>query len=441
MTSMRRQLLLHLMIALLAGSIVVGAVSYLSSRDEINELFDGNFKQIALVLEQQKTVLVDSKSVVSDVKELKGEEEFLIQLWTPDLKLIYSTHPQIAFFAPTQDGFDTRVFNGEDWRSYATEANGVIVQVSQSISARHEMIFEITLKMLLPVLLQFPILGLLIWLAVGRSLGSLTVISSSLQKRSETSLQPLSVENIPEEIIPLVKALNDLLTRLDNAMKLQRRFTADAAHELRTPLTAVQLQLELLGRTKDEAEKQDAVEDLTQGVQRSIRLVEQLLAFARLEAEVNAQPAEALDALPLCQDVVKFFSGRADQKNIDLGLVRQEPACLVSNAESVRTVVNNLIENAIRYTPKNGQVDVSVYVSGGHAVIEVSDNGPGIPSAEQTRIFDRFYRVLGNQEQGTGLGLAIVKSILDKDGADISIRHGIDGKGSCFKIVYPKIPA
>lgn len=438
MISMRRRLLLHLMIALLIGSIAVGVVTYLSSRDEINELFDENFKQIATVLERQKTVLADSEEVILDRTKLKGEEEFLIQLWTPDRKLVYSTHPKITFSPPKTHGFETRTFNGEEWRSYATEANGIIVTVSQPLSARREMIFEIIVKMLLPISLQFPILGLLIWLAVGRSLDSLSFISSSLKKKSEGSLQPLPLDNIPAEIMPLVNALNDLLVRLDDGMKLQRRFTADAAHELRTPLTAVQLQLELLSRSQDETEKNEALASLTQGVRRSIRLVEQLLAFARLEAELNAQPAETLDVVAMCQEAVKFFSGRASQKNIDLGLVRQDPAVIFSSAESLRTVLSNLIENALRYTPENGQVDVSVYTEGGHPVIEVSDNGIGIPPAERMRVFDRFYRGIDNKEQGTGLGLSIVKSLLDHDGASISVSPGIDGKGSCFKIIYPK---
>ncbi len=430
--------MLHLMIALLAGSIVVGVVSYFSTRDEINELFDGNFKQIAMVLEREKAAPIDTGAAASKKKKLKGEEEFLIQFWTPDHKLTYSTHPLIPFPAPAQKEYDTREFQGKTWRSYSTSAHEIIVQISQPESERNKMIFEIALKMLVPVLLQFPILALLIWLAVGRSLDSLAFISSGLQKRSATSLQPLSFENIPQEITPLVRALNDLLLRLDDAAKLQRRFTADAAHELRTPLTAVQLQLQLLARTKNDTEKQEAVENLTHGVQRSIRLVEQLLAFARLEAGDNAQAPGRMDATPLSREIVKFLSGRAAEKNIDLGISRQEPAMLFSTPESIRAVMTNLIENALRYTQAQGQIDVAVYADEGRAVLEVSDNGPGIPPAEWTRIFDRFYRVLGNAVPGTGLGLAIVKSILDKDGAQITVGPGIHGAGVSFKVIYPR---
>ena len=441
MTSMRRHLLLHLMIALMASSMAVGVVSYLSSRDEINEVFDANFRQIALVLDRQKTVMADTGAGISKRKELKSEEEFLIQFWTPDLKLSYSTHPLIPFIAPDKQGFQTRDYNGVEWRSYVASANGMIVQVSQPQSARDAMILEITLRMLLPVLLQFPILGLLIWLAVKRSLGALALISSSLQRRSATSLQPLPSENIPEEITPLVTALNDLLLRLEDAAKLQRQFTADAAHELRTPLAAVQLQLQLLSRTKSEGERQEAVENLTQGVHRSIRLVEQLLAFARLEADVQAQPAIRMDALPVCREIVKLLTGPAVEKNVDLGISRQEPAFLFSIPASIQAVMSNIIDNALRYTPAHGQIDVAVYVEDGRAVFEVADNGPGIPAGERSRIFDRFYRVPGNTAQGTGLGLAIVRSILDKDGAQITVDSGIDARGARFKVIYPPPPA
>lgn len=417
----------------------MGVVSYLSARDEINEVFDANFKQIALLLDRQKNVMVDAGAGISNKKKLKGEEDFLIQFWSPDLKLSYSTHPLIPFVAPDKQGFQTRNFNGEEWRSYATSRNGMTVQVSQPQSARDAMIVEITLKMLLPVLLQFPILGLLTWLAVKRSLGALVLISGSLQKRSATSLQPLPSESIPEEITPLVMALNDLLSRLEEAAKLQRQFTADAAHELRTPLAAVQLQLQLLSRTKNEDERQEAIENLTQGVHRSIRLVEQLLAFARLESE--AQPAARIDALKVCREVVKLLTGPAIQKNIDLGISRQEPAFLFTIPGNMQAVMTNIIENSLLYTPANGQIDVAMYTEDGRAVFEVSDNGPGIPPHERSRIFDRFYRVPGNMVQGTGLGLAIVKSILDKDGADITVTTGINGKGARFKVVYPPSPA
>lgn len=437
MKSVRKHLLVHLLTGLLMASMIVGVVSYFSSKDEVDELYDEHLRQIALVLESQKSVLARSEEVVSPNNKLKGEEEFLIQIWGEDGSLIYSSHPLIKLPQSKKEGFATQVYNTEEWRSYSTKPNNLVLQVGQPIELRDDMLVEMAFKMLVPILLQFPMMALFIWLAVGSGLESLSIISMDIKKRSETSLRPLSLNGIPEEIMPLVHALNELLVQLDNAMQMQRQFTADAAHELRTPLTAVTLQLALLERTQSEAERADALKSLMSGVQRSISLVEQLLAFARVEGRVDRSHHKQIDLAPVMHDIVASFTHKAIAKQIDLGLVREESAIGLFDLEEIYAVFNNLIENALRYTQEGGRVDVSVYTDQGKPVIIVADNGRGIPPEEHTRIFDRFYRVLGNKESGTGLGLAIVKSILDKSGASIHIAAGIDGKGTEFKIIFP----
>lgn len=437
MKSVRKQLLLHLMTALLMTSIVVSIVTYISAREEIDELYDEHLRQIALALEGQKIIIPKTDKDRSSRTKLKGEEEFLIQTWSKNGKLLYSSHPRIDFPAPRHEGFSQQHYNDEAWRSYATASGELSLQVAQPLYARDELLLEIALKMLIPVLLQFPIMALFIWLAVGNSLESLSVISSDIQKRSEKSLQPLDLDSAPEEVVPMVNALNELLSKLTKSIHMQRRFTADAAHELRTPLTAVKLQLALLGRSQNAVERQDALNTLTLGVERSIRLVEQLLTFARIEADVDYKLSSPVDLDAIAHETVRMFSGQAAQAGIDLGLAQAEKVQCHANQDGIQTVLNNLISNALNHTPRNGRIDVSVYTENGRGVLVVADNGTGIDANERIRIFDRFYRIPGQVSSGTGLGLAIVKNILDQQGATIRIDDGIDGRGVSFKIIFP----
>jgi two-component system OmpR family sensor kinase len=263
-----------------------------------------------------------------------------------------------------------------------------------------------------------------------------------VKARKVTALDPMPDEHLPSEVQPLVGALNDLLGRLGAALERERGFMADAAHELRTPLTALHLQMGTLARAQNEAERSDAMEKLSAGVQRAIRLVEQLLSLARQEprAEVIRKRVRLDD---LARDVVAEMVPLADARKIDLGISASQPAFVLGDPDALRTLVRNLLDNAVRYTPVGGTVDLSVQESGdpgksnSSAVLRIVDTGPGIAPDERQRVFDRFYRPPGTSPPGSGLGMAIVKAIADAHGASIALDAGPGGQGLAATVAFP----
>jgi two-component system, OmpR family, sensor kinase len=231
---------------------------------------------------------------------------------------------------------------------------------------------------------------------------------------------------LPLEVQPLVRALNGLLERLATALDIQKAFVADAAHELRTPLAAVQIQAQLVARAKDDATRSEALADLQAGVTRATRLAEQLLALARSEPDSFAA-ARAIDLRALLHDCVAAYAPLAQNRGVDLGIEASEAATLIGDADSLRVMFNNLVDNATKYTPRGGRVDVSLHVVEGHPVVRIADSGPGIELAERDRVFDRFYRVgegatrARTDVAGSGLGLAIVRRIATQHHAAVTL--------------------
>jgi two-component system OmpR family sensor kinase len=292
------------------------------------------------------------------------------------------------------------------------------------------------LKTLRPFALLLPVLGLLIWLAVGNALQPLQRLTSLVKARRVDALDPLPNERLPEEAQPLVDALNDLLSRLDAALTRERAFMADAAHELRTPLTALHLQMGTLARAQSEAERNDAMQKLSAGVQRAIRLVEQMLSFARQEPRAELRQ-ERVPLGDIVREVVVELVPFADVKHVDLGMSNSERATVLGDPDALRTLTRNLVDNAVRYTPEGGRVDVSVNTRPGEITLKVVDNGPGIPPQERSRVLDRFYRRPGTSPPGSGLGMAIVKAIANSHGAKLALDDGPEGKGLAVTVSFP----
>jgi signal transduction histidine kinase len=282
---------------------------------------------------------------------------------------------------------------------------------------------------------------LVIWFAVGHALVPLRRLTAQVKARRVDALDPLGDSDLPEEVQPLVGALNDLLARLTVALERERAFMADAAHELRTPLTALHLQMGMLARAGDEAERTAAMQTLSQGVQRAIRLVEQMLSLARQEPRAPAAhvPVRLDD---LAREIVAELVPLADAAQVDLGVSTAQPVTVPGDVESLRTLIRNLVDNAVRYTGAGGRVDVGVGVGAqedpGAARLTVSDDGPGISAQDRSRVFDRFYRRTGTRPPGSGLGLAIVKAIADAHGATVTLADAAPGKGLSVTVRFPQ---
>jgi two-component system, OmpR family, sensor kinase len=319
---------------------------------------------------------------------------------------------------------------------FSLRAHGRLVQVAQRLSVHEELAAAMAFRVVAPLLVILPLLGALVWLTVRRGLRPLTSVTSAVRVRTAAALQPLPESDLPEEVQPLVHALNDLLARLGRAMAAQRGFIADAAHELRTPLTAVQLQLELARGASTAEERETAFEDLQRGVSRAIHLVSQLLTLARQEPEVTQGVLQPTDLSEIARLVVAEQTPLAMARQVDVGISDAVESVIQGDPEALRVMLGNLVDNAIRYSPAGGRVDVAVTHRDGRAVLTVQDAGPGIPVSDRGRVFDRFFRGHESDVPGSGLGLAIVKSIADRHRAAIGLDSGPGGHGLLVSISF-----
>ncbi|MFZ4540807.1 MAG: sensor histidine kinase [Rickettsiales bacterium] len=439
MISIRQYLLRALVQALIVGSLLTSVLVYWNASIEIDELYNKSMEEVANLLHSDVVVIKQGTASAGDRStktSLKGEEEMLIQLWSPAGELINSSYPAIPLALQANVGKSIAHFQHDSWYVYRTGVGKNIIQIAQTHRARKRFVREMALDILYPIVAQIPIIGLFIWLAIGKSMGPFSQVTRAIHERSAKSMAPLEDTEIPHEIKPMVQELNALLARLDTALATQKQFTMDAAHELRTPLAAIKLQLGNLDRA-DPSQQKDALDKLHRGIDRASHVVKQLLTLARLEPETTSLTYSRVDVSALVGAAVEAYAEIAFAKHVDLGLARTEPSYAVGNADALRIVVDNLIDNAIRYTAAGGKVDVAVYMHTDGAIIKIADNGIGIPIEKRARLFERFYRIIGTESDGTGLGLAIVKHIVDKHRGEILITTGIEGEGTAFVVKLP----
>jgi len=314
----------------------------------------------------------------------------------------------------------------------------VNVYVAETVLKRQALVNQILFAVVIPQLLLIALASLAVWLGISRGLAPLNAVREAIASRSQWNLLPVFEVDAPVEIRPLVDAIDDLLKRLNEDIEAQRRFVANAAHQLRTPLAGLKTQTELAMRQNNLTDLQHILKQVHRSADNVTRLVNQLLSLARLEPS-NAQgnPAGTVDLNAVAKEATTDLVPYALNKKIDLGVEEADRKALVrGDADSIRELVANLIDNAIRYTQPEGKVTVKV-VADGDVRLLVEDDGPGIPSAERDKVFERFYRVLGNNVSGSGLGLAIVKEIAQAHRAEVSLLSGSDGKGTVAVVNFP----
>jgi two-component system OmpR family sensor kinase len=443
MRSIERTLLLWNLAALSLGSVLIAGVTYFVTLDEMHEVFDANLRNVADAVASYHATGGHAGSTAGAVPALRSppredaptEYEIVTVTWTPDGQRVFSSDPRVGLAFTKQEGLQRPLVDGEPWIVYTSVNGQGVAQAAQRLSSRKDMAAESAQETLLPMLLLVVVVAALLTFSLRRGLKPMDAAARDIAARSATSLQPIPAGDAPRELLPLVSSINGLMGRLNETFRAQRRFLADAAHELRTPVTALRLQQQLLQRSSDEASRQEALRELERGIDRAQRLIEQLLVVARAEPDGEAlrlQPV-ALDAL--VKDVVGRFSAKADRQGIDLGASPMPDAPTVqADPEQLTVLLNNLVDNALRYTPAGGTVDVGAALLDGHPALVVTDSGPGIEPHERDRVFDRFYRGERAADQarephGSGLGLAIVKAIADRHGARLALADGPSGRG------------
>jgi two-component system, OmpR family, sensor kinase len=429
MRSLRKTMLIWVTALLaIAGAGAVTA-SYCFVKEEADSLLDTELRQIALNAGEG----LSENALPHMAYEI--EDEVVVQIWNASGEAILRPSP-IDIPRQSKLGLADVEFEGNSWRVY-TSSDGVrTAQVAQRWSVREELARNAALGAALPILGVVPIAWLVIIWAINRLLRRLSGFAESLAQRSVDAKDPIPLENVPPEIAPLNAALNELIGRHQSAVDRQRRFVSDAAHELRTPLAALQIQVDNL-KTHAKDTQREAIDELNGGVRRASALVEQLLRMARLDDSASSGRRTDIDLKDLVAAVVADHVAIAMQKDVDLGLSENETRGVRLCDPETGILFANLVDNAIRYTPSGGAIDVVVKRQGSDATVEVVDSGCGIPEAALPRIFDRFFRAAPADIEGTGLGLAIAKAIADRNGFRLTIVNRQDARGVVAKVQIP----
>jgi two-component system OmpR family sensor kinase len=289
----------------------------------------------------------------------------------------------------------------------------------------------------LPFLILLPVLLLVVGDLVRKLFRPIAKLCAEIDQRAEQELHPIDERHLLSEVRPFVVAINRLLNRVQLSMETQRRFVADAAHELRSPMTALSLQAERMASTEMSGAARERLLPLRQGIERGRKLIDQLLTLASAQSQTNL-PTSAISVHTIYRRVLEVLP-LAEFKHIDIGVEGTQDVHVLINEIDLTTLVKNLVDNAIRYTPPGGRIDLSVIADHGQALLQVRDNGPDIAVEEQERVFDPFYRCLGSDEIGLGLGLSIVKAIVERTGARVRLEFTdkVQGRGLCVTVGLP----
>jgi len=437
--SLRARLLLAVSLATLLVWAAAGIASYYKALHESDELMDGQLAQSAKLLLAQVIHEMAEGEPQHVITEALGNDsshpyeqhlEFLV-LNRAGRMLLRSTHaPQSAPFEST--GFSDIQHDGQPWRQLSLHSpdGRYQVQIVHPIQDRERVGLEVATQVAIPILLALPLLALLVYFSVRRSLRPLEELASAVAARSPDNLNVLAEPQTLREAQPLVAALNRLLTRLAATLDNERRFTADAAHELRTPLAAVKIQAQVALASTDAADHQHALRQVLAGADRATRLVEQLLRLARLDPLARLPQAQTLDLAQLAASIASDMQAQASARQQQLSVHAPSAAIQVQgDADLLGVALRNLVENALRYTPPGGEIEIRIETSDQHPRLAVCDNGPGVNAEEAPRLLERFYRgqastnPQSNAADGSGLGLAIVQRIAELHGAQLSIEN------------------
>ncbi|MEO8837653.1 MAG: ATP-binding protein [Herbaspirillum sp.] len=405
-------------------AIASGIISFMLAFQQALEVQDDQLRQMAALVDEQRLVAPLSIASPAGQNESDPDSRVVVQ-WLGSTNAA-SSQPNGALAAlPTNlsDGIHTTQLGAASWRVFVkTVTPGSRVAIGQRTEVRDEIAQDSAQHTLLLFLILIPVLLLVVGILIRSMFRPLKAAALDLDQRSEQDLQEVSAANLPSEIRPFVVAINRLLSRVDQSVAAQRRFVADAAHELRSPLTALSLQAEQLDIADMSNQARERFATLRSGIQRTRSLLNQLLTLAR----VQDAPHEDVRAVPLqlvFRQVLENLMPLAEAKNIDLGVVGCQDAHVMAPQSDLETLVKNLVDNAIRYTPRDGQINLSAQCSKHGVILQVTDTGPGIAPEERERVFDAFYRVLGQDETGSGLGLSIVQNIAARLNAKISLTY------------------
>ncbi len=384
----------------------------------------------------------EQREQVQANKEAGGHTEF--QVWNNAGKLIlHSSQAPRMPLSNGKSGLSTLWISGQSYRvnTLHDPDTKLTFMVAERSNYRQQLENQLTQDSIFIMLLTYPFLGFLVWIIVGRGLDTLKKVAQEVRHRAPSFLEPVDLDAVPSEIEPLVGELNNLFRRLQEAFNREKRFTADAAHELRTPLAALNTHTQVALRAKTPEERKEALLKVLAGVNRGTHVVQQLLTLSRMVPEATINEPTSMDLGKEAADIAAQLAPEAIAKDIDLELITpNEPPLILGNSTAIEILIRNLVDNAIRYSPEQSTITIKIEKNKEHVVLHVIDNGPGIPEELRERVFERFFRVIGNQVTGSGLGLSIVLQIAKLHHADIELKTPENGTGLDFRVIFPSLP-
>ena len=455
---MRSSIIYRLLVILLVSvslTWIAGiAASFYGTVAEEEEVFDAQLAQSAKVLlalyrsslEERRRYMPDSSpstvlgNEYAEQLSFPYESTISVQVWDLDKQnmLLRSASAPLHLYSSTQSGFSDIEIDGQALRvfSIVDEKIGVQVQVGSSHAVRTKLANEVALTAMIPLLAVLPVLVPMIWFAINKALQPLRSLTDEVKRRAPSQLDPVRFNDVPTEIVPLVGALNKLFDRLEYVLENERRFTADAAHELRTPLAGLKTQAEVAQRADNEQDRNQALQYIVNATNRLAHVTDQLLTLARLDPETGITEPEKIRLGELVSELVAEISLAALEKEIEISVTDHCSLEVVGQPMFLAILIRNLVDNAIRYTPRQGIVEVSIKEIHRQVMLTVADSGPGIPEQDHQRVLERFYRRPVNKELGSGLGLSIVQRIAELHHASFHLQRSPHG-GLEVRVGFP----
>lgn len=431
---------------LLALSTVVliwgGAVTftYYDARDELNELLDAHLAQAAVLLVAQSSHELDEIEIEHTMMPHKYSPRLAFQVWQDgEILRIHSVNAPSQPLAKKERGFSNSIIDGSSWRVFSSwdSAGENLIQVAELSDVRDQLSSTIANNLLKPVLISLPLLALLLWASVSHGLRPLVKLTAEVARRQPDNLAPLDAESVPREVVPLIERLNRLFESIAASMHKERRFTADAAHELRTPVAAIKAQVQVAQGATSKDERMHSLDNAIIGCERATHLIEQLLTLSRADTL-------GIDVSGLCQlrsiaaDTIAALVPAARGKGVQIELLADQEVSLRGNPVLLRVLLRNLLDNSVKHTAPGTTVQVDIVEDATTLSLSVSDDGPGLPEQERSRVSERFYRPPGTLSSGSGLGLSIVKRIAEVHHASMRITPALDDKGLRVVVTFTK---
>lgn len=455
--SIRFRLLLGLIVVIVTIWVLVIAATYHGAKNEVRALFDTQLEQSARVATRTLLGLpsaTDKRTRYSgkpspdeeDGPHAQYKKHLAVQVWNDKGELfLHSKNAPLSPLSPLSKinaGFADSVIDDSNWRTFTFEdkAHGLTIQAGEPYKVRNYLTQHVIMQTLYPIIIGLPVVTLLIWIAVGRGLKPLRILAMEVGERDPDNLSSICASHAPSEVQPLVDELNNLLRRLDEKIEKERRFTGDAAHELRTPLAGLKAQAEVAIGARNKQERERALANISKGVDRASHLVDQLLTLSRLDESARIDEGQ-VNLRETIRTVIMDLLASANEKSIDIGLEEQEnlEPLIRGNQDAVYILVRNIVDNAIRYSPVDSRITVTLAKRVDSSVMEVLDEGPGISAQQRQRVFDRFHRRSNTEAYGSGLGLSIVKRVVELHNGQVDLLQRADSAGLCVRVSFPSI--